>query len=116
MQKPSKKLQALWDTKLKDSGFNDAEQLIGTERQLKRHHSHDFHTNYTADEFQAKRDFFASARHALHTHDFSNDMHKFIWKCYAHGIPIRAIAVKVGYHKRSVTKIIQRYKWEIFCL
>ena len=112
-KKLSKTLRQLWEQKLKDSGFIDIEQTFGTVRQLKQYEAHYFYERYTPEEFSAKQKYFEQLRAATHRLKFSSDRHKYVWKLYAHGIPIRQIAAKSGYNRRSVDRLLKKYKKEL---
>lgn len=113
MLKPTKeflKLQAEWDKKLKDSGFNDAEQRDGN---LKTWSSL-FTRQTTADiSMEAKQEYYRAAGHFLYSHQFTAFERK-IWELHVEGISIRDIVItlkscsNIDTYKRQVHETVQR--------
>lgn len=101
-----KALQDKWYAKLKDEGFNDAEQ---DETRLKQWHSLYFithHTNFTrsnagteggsekkldATRFRAQEEYYQLAGAFLHTHLFNCKKDRDIWEFHSNGVQVPAI-------------------------
>lgn len=113
--RPSKQLLSLWDKRLRDSGFQDAEK----NGELIQWDSHYFHARYTPDEFQAKQEYYQWAEALTHTHPFKSETDRHIWKLHAEGMSVREIARKlkargVQTHKDHVARTIVRIRgWEV---
>ena len=111
MQKPPKKLQTLWDKKLKQSGFNDIERG----GQLIQWDSHYFFARYTPEEFEAKHNYYLWASRLTHSHPFQSETDRQIWKLHAEGLGVREIALRlkakgVKTHKDFVARTIVRIR------
>jgi O-methyltransferase involved in polyketide biosynthesis len=108
-------LQAEWDQKLADSGFEDAENRDGT---LKVWASHFFAVRYNPTLFQAKEDYYRAAGSFLHEFKFANKGERAIWELHSQGISIREI-VKIlkkrgtKTHRRKVHETLQRLAKEM---
>ena len=112
-----KKLQKKWYAKLKNSGFEDAEQ---NETQLKSWHSHKYLKHSTkfiysdgnqkyidvAKSMKAKQDYFILAEHFLNSHKFADELEKFIWLNHSEGLGIREIVAQLD--KRKIKNAHER--------
>ncbi len=111
-----KKLQALWDKKLKDSGFNDIESRSDSLIQWQDSFHQGYHTEIT---LQAKKDYYIAAEHFLNYYPFKNEAEVRIWALHSEGVSIREIVgildkeklwlVQGGTpHRRAVHECLQR--------
>lgn len=89
--KEFKKLQAEWDKKLKDSGFNDAEQR--KDENLKNW-SCLFSTKHTPVQAEAKYEYYRACGHFLHEYKFSEEAERRMFQLHSEGVSMRGI-VKV---------------------
>lgn len=78
-----KTLQSEWASKLKASGFKDAENADS--KALKSWHSFHFRKNYTATEFEAKESYFQRANEILNSRTFDSYLERKIWKQHSEG-------------------------------
>lgn len=110
-----RKLQADWDRKLKDSGFEDIEDRNAPGEPLRAWHSSYFQCRYTPEEFQAKREYFDLAQNFLHTGFFSDDLldyfeivdqDKRVWELHVEGHPIREIARQLRVSKYRIETVL----------
>ncbi len=96
-QKDFKKLQALWDKKLADSGFVDAESRNGS---LKDYHS--FRLQKTDRScldpvsLEAKESYYRFAGQFLHSHTFGSEVERTIWTLHGEGLSVRNIGKHLG--------------------
>lgn len=90
MQRPSKKLQALWYQKLKDEGFNDIEQDNGA---LKRW---DFSSFQDKDRIEEVANYYHAATHYGHTtENFITIVEKYVWLAHSEGLSYRDVCVAI---------------------
>lgn len=78
--KKFKQLEAEWDKKLKDSGFEDAEQRSGHLKVW----SHRFVVGAEVN-MEAKLEYYRAAGHFLHEYQFPNTVERRIWELHAEG-------------------------------
>ncbi len=109
MAKPNKtpgfdELQAVWDKKLAESGFKDAEQR--SDGNLKDWDSLRFQRWYGPEEFRIKAEYYQAAGRFLHDYEFKSDIERQIWALHADGVSIRDILAQVKSPKiRSSWKV-----------
>lgn len=98
MQKPTKALLAQWYKKLKESGFDDAEQ----DEVYMKQSALWFRAKHNVRTFNEKQDFHLKLSHLLETASFKNKKEKLIWEMHANARGIREIARAVSklYGKR----------------
>jgi len=98
-----KKLQALWDRKLKKSGFEDAEDNTG---KLKSYHSLEFfnsglrHPDYQ----EGKAEYYRAAGHFLHSYKFADKEEEHLWQMHCEGQSLKHYRSK----KYTCSNIIYR--------
>lgn len=94
--KEYKKLEAIWDKKLKKSGFEDIEQKDGNLKQwstrrfwqnIQNTHYEDRKVSYDSEE-----EYYRMAGHFLHEYEFSSKREKLMWSLHAEGLTMIAIA------------------------
>lgn len=102
-------LQAKWDKKLKDSGFNDAEQRDGNLKTW----SSVYRLKHSDTTLEAKVEYYRAAGHFLYEYEFSV-FEKKVWELHVQGISMRNI-VKVlkerenmHTYRRKVHETVQR--------
>lgn len=113
--KEFKKLQKEWDAKLKNSGFDDAEQRDG---RLKVWHNHYFTNRHSPDQFITQEIYYRIATDLLTEYKFANDKEKLIWRLHAEGLPYREIYKKMTRYyghpaRHTVYKVINTLRAEI---
>lgn len=91
--KPSKELQAEWDKKLKESGFEDIENGLGHLKLWSR--SFGVHHPDSA-RVEAAQEYYSMAGKFLHDYEFTSEMQKTIWEYHANGLSIRDIVKVLG--------------------
>lgn len=96
--KEFKALQAEWDKKLKESGFEDAEyRAAGT---LKRYHSVQFFNDRASSldpiSLASKQNYYTAAEHFLNSHQFASPLEKQIWQLHSEGVSAREISSRLG--------------------
>lgn len=96
-----KTLQLAWYKKLKESGFDDIENISKSGRELlKKWHSLYFVCRYDPQTFEAKEEYYRRAAQFLHEHRFEwipgtsliNFQEREVWRLHSDGKPIRTIA------------------------
>lgn len=91
LTKKFKKLQKLWNQKLRDSGFEDIEEEKYPDL-LKSWQSHYFFIRYTPEQIEEGLDYFKMATHFYWNFaNFENKRDKEIWRLHSEGIPRRRI-------------------------
>ncbi len=118
-------LQREWEKKLKDSGFEDIEEVIGGERRL-RQAANNFSRSETSEQMEAKSLYYDLIRRGVELEQFTNPMHKLILTrvgdAMEHKQILRELKKKYwGYNRKYVPNIhtiyfiIRRYehKWKI---
>jgi hypothetical protein len=105
-------LQKVWDKKLKDSGFEDAEQR--KDGNLKEWATRKFRSKLKGSYYEQKKEYYLSreeyfrvAGFFLHDHDFSTEMERLIWELHSEGISIVDITnfLKKKWKKLNVYKV-----------
>lgn len=110
------KLQAVWDKKLKDSGFNDIE----TRDDRLKSWSTKLFFYHQADAWEAKRSYYQMAENFLTEYKFDTEREKTIWAYHAEGISCRDIAkifkdAKIkGLSKSMVFAVIKKLKMKMY--
>jgi len=113
------KLQAKWYAKLAKSGFEDIEELVGSEWHLKSSDTH--HCKYDPEVVRgAKQAYFESLRECVASQKFDNKQDKYVMKRLSEGATQKAIAEELrakGYpcHRQSLPYTIRKYevRWGI---
>lgn len=100
-------LQAVWDKKLKKSGFEDIETRDGN---LKNWDSLAFRkpssaTNRAAST-EATAEYYRLAEHFLHVHKFKNLTHKHIWELHVNGKSVKHFRSRGAHSTTTVYKIL----------
>lgn len=83
------KLNAKWQKKLADSGFEDIEDTNSPREMLKCWHSQYFQVKYTPEQVQARQSYYETVGHILHETRWRNRVHKEIWRLHAEGYSLR---------------------------
>lgn len=116
MKKPSKTLQAEWDKKLKESGFNDIEQRYGDVYYLKQYDAHYFQSRYSPDRFTANETYYRDARHRMWTFQFRDKHDKIVWWLHANGLSNSEIGKILKFSKNKIQTDVVRLKREMLGL
>lgn len=108
---PFQQLRAIWDEKLKDSGFEDIEEKNTPNSRLIRWHSHHY-ARINEDKINATIAYYNKAVDLLHTYKFENPTHKRIWELHSEGFPKRKIAKLIenltpAYKRETIGNIIK---------
>jgi hypothetical protein len=114
-------LQKIWYKKLKESGFEDIEDVSSPREYLKTWHSNYFYQRYTPESFEFKQEYYRKASLFLHMYSFEwfpgssivNWMEREIWRQHSEGISLRAIALHfqnmgISTNKDKINHIVQR--------
>lgn len=96
MREELSELKKIWYSRLKESGFDDAEKVDHPDQPLKVWHSFKFKD---ALKLQETSDYYIKALHLLGTYAFDNETHKKIWELHA-----------AGMSKRKIEKLIEHDK------
>lgn len=113
-----KKLSKKWAAKLKDSGFNEQEEIctvkdtngqsIDSDR-LKTWTTSFFRGRFNPIQYEARTTYFRLAGQFLHDHMFDNKLERVLWNHHANGLSFPAIALltgkSLGKCKRVVAKL-----------
>lgn len=104
-------LKALWYQKLKDSGFDDAENEKGY---LKDWPTQRLRRDYTPERFREKQEYYRLACQFLHEHSFDSAFEKTVWELHALGLSIRDIVFDLKdetnhVNKDNIQKITRKY-------
>lgn len=117
--KELRELYKQWEEKLKQSGFEDAEQTIGNERVLKQF-STNFSRNEPIEQTLARGRYYDLLRHRLTSVRFSNGIHRYVMHRVVDGaknseIHKELLAKGNPVNIHTVYLIIRRYehKWGI---
>lgn len=105
MSKVPKKLQAEWDVKLKQSGFDDIEQ---DEFRLKKWDSHYFSARYSELTFTSKAEYFIWAERMLIEQQFKGIKEKTVWWMHSQGYLDKEIGEVVGMSGKGIWSMRQR--------
>lgn len=104
--KPSKKLIAEWNKKLRDDGFKDIESPIA-----KRIHSKDstwyFESQWDATTFARIQRYYQLAGRHLHTYKWDSIKDKTVWRLHADGYTVREIEDKTGISRMTVQRLLE---------
>ena len=113
------RLQEKWYVKLKKSGFEDAEELIGSEWHLKTNSSS--HCRFLSEEVrEARQAYFSALGECVNTETFDCSKDEYIMRRLAEGIQNNQIAAEliaqgIKCHRQSLCYIIRKYemRWGI---
>ncbi len=108
--KEVKKLKALWDKKLKQSGFIDAENKNG---QLLSFHSFHFNHPSTGWDMEARAEYFRRCEQFLNNHEFKSKRELNMWTMHSKGDSLRKIAIKLQMNRIKATEMLNRLKEEM---
>lgn len=115
------KLQAEWYLKIKQSGFEDIEDVKSPNEFIKVWHSSYFQTRYSPNEFEEKREYYDRARAFLEDQMqgleyilFGKQLERTIWELHSEGLSLREIAREVGVNKDKVQNIVKRVSGKVF--
>lgn len=119
MEKSLKILLKVWNQKLEDSGFEDAEIELKTERRLKQKASNVYRQAHPLER-EIKLEYFLRLGFLAHNANYPNDLEKIIMVNYSEGASIKKIIEEInknGYSRdrRTIRFIIRRWqtKWKI---
>lgn len=113
--KEFKALQAKWDKKLKDRGFDDIEQRDGN---LKVWSSFFFKKRHNPILFEAKEEYYRAAGKFLYDHKWTSKKDRTIWELHCQGKSARVIVKEMKsrhfrINKPMVHQIINKYVAEM---
>jgi hypothetical protein len=101
-------LQQKWDLKLAKAGFVDIEDRASGN--LKEWHSAN---QYLSPAHEEDKEYYRLAGSFLHDHKWPSRLYKQIWELHSQGMPIRAIAAKLGRSKGFIERRLTETK-EVF--
>lgn len=109
--KDFKDLQAKWYKKLKNSGFEDAEQ---DETQLKSWSNNYFTLRHDIKSFKHKERYYQLAGQFLFSHTFPRIADKLVWQLHSEGHTVRKIAKLlkkqgISFHPARIQQLIKKY-------
>jgi len=114
-----KKLQQKWYEKLKKSGFDDAERVVGDELKLKQRATNAY-VQAPRVVRQAKLDYYRALCEYVHREKFKNEADELIMLRRSEGITIKQISKelkKLGFkhHRQTIRYVIRKYehRWNI---
>lgn len=108
-QRPKfKQLQKIWYQKLKDSGFNDAEDTTNEDGYMLVWHSSYFYSRYTPETYKEKQDYYRLASSFTSLYEFISQQERDIWNLHAEGQSLRTIAAHSNLSVYQVYKIIKK--------
>ena len=102
-------LYAIWDRKLKKSGFNDIEQRKDENLKI---WSSKLPLQHAKEQIYAKTEYYRAAGHFLYDHRFETPVQRRMWELHAQGLSIVSIVKELEKqniisYKRQVHEIIQ---------
>ena len=108
MHKPFIELKKIWYEKLKESGFEDAENTDDPSEPLKVWHSHWFKD---PEKIEANSIYYSKASEIVHTYAFDNSTHRKIWELHSIGLSKRKIEKMISadtptYKREQIGNII----------
>src|SRR5271166_6561839 len=109
MKEPSEKLKAKWNKKLKDSGFEDIENIDGTLKPEVDYRSMDSTRGDILHD--GRQEYYSVAQEYLNRGKFATLQDYTIWKLHSEGMSYRDIGneLKLTFYKvRSAIKKIQK--------
>lgn len=109
-------LEAIWYEKLKQSGFDDIEDLSTSHRRLKSWDSFKCQ-NIDPNRIEVVKLYFEKATDLLNENNFENWEYREIWKLHCDGLSEREIAVQFPKYPKStvhwvIRKIRKDIKWK----
>lgn len=96
----SNELIKQWNRKLKDSGFEDIEDIYRPGRPLKDWHSTNL-SNVPSVQIETTLLFYQKAGDLLHWYKFKSRTHRRIWELFCEGFSKREIEEKISKHKKK---------------
>lgn len=111
--KDFKKLQSEYYGKLKESGFEDIEEIDSPRELLKSWHDSYFTARHDAEEFSEVAQYYNAADSILNNYDFESPIDKAIWEKHSVGLSIRKIANELEVKNWVVHKTIQKCKTQV---
>lgn len=102
--KEFKSLHDEWMKKLKDSGFEEIEDVKSQDELLIRWDSSYFQARYSEETFQLKQEYFERARELSHRFKFSCWLEKAVWENHADGLSLREIVRKLRTKENCLNK------------
>jgi hypothetical protein len=98
-----RQLLAEWNARLKDEGFEDAENGNGV---LKLYHSTQFRRKRTLNLIHQQKAYFERATDFLNSHPFGTETDREIWARHSDGGAVREIAKAMNLNVNRVHKAI----------
>lgn len=99
--KEFKALQARWNKKLEDEGFQDIETPDGRLKGIS--HADFFKAHYNQIDAQAKQEYYRCAGYFLYEYKFKNQLERKIWELHVEGIGIR-----------EIVKVLKKQKFKVY--
>lgn len=110
-----KKLQKTWYLKLKESGFEDAEDTNNKDEVLKQWHCAYFQVRHRPQQFEAQQEYYRQARSFYHRYPFPDQGEKRIWLLHSDGQSLRQISklmgLKLWFVHRTVEFLESQMTW-----
>ncbi len=105
-----KKLEAEWNKKLKDSGFEDIESSREEYRNIRTFHSNYFHSKYTAEQIEETLNYYSTCMHFYWRYTkFRSKTEKEIWFLHSQGHSRRKIADELTSNGFKITHDVVQY-------
>jgi hypothetical protein len=92
-----KKLFKEWNERLKQSGFQDAEDFNLPEPALKSWHSLKWENERAEKRSVEATHYFELAQDVLHTFPFKTDVHRRTWELHCQGLSVRQISDRLDF-------------------
>lgn len=95
-----------WYDKLKESGFEDIEDVYHPNIPLKAWHSLRFISLYEPIEFENQQVYYQMAENFSREHNFSRPFERLVWEAHCEGFSEREIAKELDSYKTGIHKIV----------
>lgn len=104
----------VWNEKLKQSGFEDAEVELKNDRALKQRATNAYR-QASPLEREARLDYYRILGHLSQNTEFTTELERNVMTLYANGSTICEIAGQINRHRQTIRHIIRRWqmRWGI---
>ena len=111
-----KRIERIWEEKLRESGFIDVENGNG---KLKQNAANSYRTNIS-QVIESKQRYFELLGHIAHEEQFRDEVERIVMQRRSEGATIKEISLELSAqghrsHRQTIRKIIQHFerKWKI---
>jgi DNA-binding NarL/FixJ family response regulator len=106
---PPKKLQDIWNKKLKNSGFVDIEDALG---RLKEHSTSItlLSRGWNPVKVETQTRYFQLVGNFLNDNKDFTDIQRIIWEMHGQGLTLRQIAKNINWSKSGVHIIVSKFR------